>query len=412
MSHYPRWQTAVVKATLTKRRVVILAGARQSGKTTLAKLLSLKNTEYRTLDDKVLLEAAVHDPHEFVKHNNHLMIIDEVQKAPGLLPAIKKIVDEDNRPGQYLLTGSANIQALPGVTESLAGRISKIKLRPLAQGEIIKKKPNFLRSVFSQTFKKQNLIKLDRDEIINIAMRGGYPEVITASAKDRNSWHRDYIDAILERDLKDIINIRRQDAMRNLLHVVAAWSTKMIDLSSIGANLSIKRPTIESYLNALESLYLIERVMPWTKTDYERVGKQQKLMMVDSGLMASILQWQPKNIRFDKDKLGKLIETHVGCELQKHIDASDEIYALYHYRDREKREIDFLIENDDNQLLGIEVKSSSNVGLSEFKHLKWFSENIVLRNKTFIGIVLYTGEHIVSFGDGFWAIPISALYAA
>lgn len=410
MSKYPRWQKNTINKALRTRRVVILSGARQTGKTTLAKSLITPQTEYRTLDDKTLLQAAINDPREFVKHHTQFMIIDEVQKAVDLLPAIKKAVDENNQPGQYLLTGSANLQSLPNVTESLAGRVRKVPLRPLAQGEIYANAPNFIEYAFEESFQHTGTIA-NRDEIIKIAMRGGYPEVITLSSKERSIWHQDYIAALLERDMKDVINIRRHDAMKNLLHVVLAWSTKLMDISAIGSGLAIKRLTLESYLNALEVLYLIERIPPWIKTDYERVGKQSKLIANDSGLMTSLLKWRFSDIHLDTDRVGKLIETHVGNELQKQIDVSEGEYTLYHYRDREKREIDFIIERDNGDLLGIEVKASTMVNNADFKHLKWF-KSTMSDSKSFIGIVLYAGEHAVSFANNLWAVPIGYLYGS
>ncbi|OGT42625.1 MAG: hypothetical protein A3F13_09455 [Gammaproteobacteria bacterium RIFCSPHIGHO2_12_FULL_40_19] len=410
MSQYPRWQTPIVTSALKTRRVVIIAGARQCGKTTVSKSFEMSDTEYRTLDDKLLLQAAKTDPGEFVKHQSRCMIIDEIQKAPELLPAIKKAVDDDNRPGQFLLTGSSNIQALPGVTESLAGRIRTVSLRPLSQGELRNHQPNFLEHLFLQHPNKLKTEQVTRDEIIEIALCGGYPEVIPFSQRDRQLWHQNYIDALLERDLKDIIHIRRLDAMSQLMHVISAWSTKPIDISAIGSGLSLQRHTVESYFNALEALYLIDRIPAYGKTDYARVGKQSKLIMNDSGLMSSILRLRLDDIRFDADRIGKLIETHVGNELQKHINATEEQYVLYHYKDREKREIDFVIENEAGDLLGIEVKASTSVDLADFKHLRWFKENLKPARKNFMGIVLYAGNHISSLGDGMWAIPITALY--
>ena len=390
---------------------MIIGGARQCGKTTLSKSLVVSGTTYRTLDDKLLLQAAKIDPQEFVKHRENMMIIDEVQKALELLPAIKMVVDENNRPGQYLLTGSSNIQALPSVTESLAGRIREVPLRPLSQGEILGHLPNFIDGAFKQQFHLYNNI-LSRDDIIEIAMRGGYPEPLEFSSYDRQLWHQNYIDTLLERDLKEIINIRRQDALDSLVKIVAAWSTKPIDIAAIGSGLSLQRHTVESYFNALETLYLIDRIPAFAKTDYDRVGKQSKLIFNDSGLMASILRWRMDDIRLDSDRVGKLIETHVGNELQKHIDATENQCILYHYRDREKREIDFMIEGYHGDLLGIEVKASTTPSSNDFKHLKLFNEKIKPSDKNFIGIVLYTGNHIVSFGNSMWAVPISCLYSS
>jgi len=413
MSKYLRWQTAIVENALKTRRVVILAGARQCGKTTLAKTLIPSNGRYCTLDDKLLLQAAKGDPQEFIKKEAKsagLMIIDEVQKALELIPAIKMVVDENTDPGQFLLTGSADIQSLPGVTESLAGRIRKIPLRPLSQGEIAGNLPHFLKDAFEEKFTSPER-EWTRDEIIHIALRGGYPEPLYFEAYDRTLWHQNYVDTLLERDLKDIVNIKRQEAMENLMTVVAAWSTKPVDITAIGSSLSLQRQTLETYLNALKSLYLIDRIPAYANTDYDRIGKQEKLLMNDSGLMASLLRWQLEDIRFEGDCVGKLIETHVGNELQKHVDASEDRCVLSHYRDKDKREIDYLVTGPHGDILGIEVKASTSPGASDFKNLKWFKEHLIPARKKFIGIVFHTGPHVVSMGEGLWAVPIPLLYA-
>ncbi len=408
---YPRWQKNVIAQALKNRRVLLLSGARQCGKTTLARQLVSAQTAYRTLDDLTLKKLAESDPQDFVTHEFRTLVIDEIQRVPELLSAIKLIVDRDNRPGQFLLTGSANIQTLPSVKESLAGRIQKLRLRPLAQGEILESKPKFLEKAYNLSSFKRLSTAYDRRAILDMAFRGGYPEAIQLSARERKQWHLDYVDALIERDLQEISRINRQDAMKELLRVLAAWSGKYMDISAIGSGLSIRRPTVESYINALESLYLVERVRPWTKTDYERVGKHSKLFMTDSGLMASALGWKNEQVVLDPDRSGKLIETFVFNELAAQIDSSDTEYSLYHYRDREQREIDFLIERDDGALLGIEVKSGSSIKGEHFRHLQWFKQNLASKKRAFIGIVLYTGETAGSLGDGLWAVPFSALWS-
>lgn len=406
---YPRWQKRTIEKLMLERRVLLLSGPRQCGKTTLARELESNQTEYRTLDDITLREAAEVDPQGFVKRSRATLIIDEVQRVPSLFPAIKKAVDEDFRNGQYLLTGSTNIQSLPTVRESLAGRITKIRLRPLTHGELLKRSPRFIESAFDQSF-SSSAIHFDRDALLEIALKGGFPEPITLRERSRKRWHDDYIDALLERDLKDIARIQRNKAMRELVHVLAAWSGKFMDLSAIGSGLSIKRPTLESYINALETLFLVERVSPWTRTDYDRVGKRSKLYMADSGLMASILKWKMDRVRFDSDRSGKLIETFAFNEIMAQVEAGDGRYELFHYRDREKREIDFLIEREDSHLLGIEIKAGSAVNRNDFRHISWF-KNKLAGNRGFIGIILYTGEHPVSFGHNLWAIPLSFLWS-
>lgn len=408
-TYYPRWQKNSIEQMMTERRVLVLGGPRQCGKTTLAHELESDQTEYRTLDDNTLREAAANDPQGFIKRSTNTLIIDEVQLVPSLLPAIKKAVDEDTRSGQYLLTGSTNIQSHPAVKESLAGRIAKIRLRPLTQGEIKKTSPDFLGAAFKQSFKGCDP-QYDRDALLEIAFRGGFPEAIKLESHARKRWHLDYIEAILQRDLKEIARIQRKNAMRELVNVLAAWSGKFIDLSAIGSGLSIHRPTIESYMNALESLYLVERVEPWLKTDYARVGKQSKLFMADSGLMASLLRWKIDQVRFDPDRSGKLIETFAFNEIIAHIDAENGRYELFHYRDREKREIDFFIEREDGAILGIEIKAGSAIGNNDFKHMRWVGNNLI-KNKLFVGIILYAGKIPVSFGSNLWAVPLGSLWS-
>lgn len=414
-SNYSRWQQSSILSALKSRRVLILAGSRQCGKTTLAKEIADDNAIFRTPDDVTLLDAALSDPHGFVHHGDHLMIIDEVQKAPMLLKAVKQDVDTKQMPGRFLLTGSANIQSLPGVTESLAGRVRKIRLRPLALGEIARKQATFLENAFQNIFAIDTTMSADddyslKDHYLLKAISGGYPEALRQeNPRESRRWLMDYLDALMERDLQDILNIKRQDSMYKLIEVLAAWSGKFMDVSAIGSGLSISRPSIVAYINALEALYLVERVRPWLKTDYERVSKQDKLFMTDTGLMAAILRWRFEKVQFDGERNGKLIETLVFTQLAAQIDAQDEDYQLYHYRDRAKREIDFIVENENGDVLGIEVKAGSVVKKSSFKHLIWFKENTMKENH-FIGVVLYTDEHVLSFGEGLWAVPINTLW--
>jgi len=417
--NYHRWQEQNIIQALDHRRVILLAGARQCGKTTLAKQLSKTLTKikkkpspiYYTLDDSTLLDAALLDPHGFVTHDQQLMIIDEVQRAPRLLQAIKMDVDITKNPGRFLLTGSANIQSLPSVNESLAGRVRKIDLKPLAQGEIVGSKPDFLRNAFKQKFSKSPS-KYTKDDYLELAFKGGYPEAIEQkNLRERKRWHNDYIDTILERDLQDIAQIRRKDSIRKLVVVLAAWSSKYIDITGIGQELSVTRPTLETYINALEALFLIDRIRPWQTSDYDRISKQEKMFMVDTGLMTSLLSWAPEKVRLDGALNGKLIESYVYTQLIAILTSDDNEYDLYHYRDREKREVDFIIQHENGDILGIEVKAGSAVNADSFKHLRWFKERMADKvEKKFTGIVLYTGEHSIPFGKNMWAVPISALW--
>lgn len=406
---YNRWQQHTIERALQTRRVLLISGARQCGKTTLAKELETsEDINYLTLDDPATRRVAESDPQGFVQHYGKTLVIDEVQRVPDLLLAIKIKVDEDTRAGQYLLTGSVNLKSSPGVRESLAGRIRKIQLRPLSQGEILGTSPDFLDRAFNQDF-GQPKQSYGRNAMIDISFRGGFPEVLPFDAAERKLWHRDYVDALLDHDLRDIANIRRRNAMFELVRILAAWSGKFMDVSAIGASLSISRPTVETYINALEALYLVERVSPWTRTDYDRVGNRSKLFMTDSGLMSSVLGWNREQVRMNADRAGKLIETFMFNEIAALVGASYGRYNLFHYRDREKREIDFLVEREDHALLGIEVKAGSTIGRNDFRTLKWFKENIA-GDREFTGVVLYSGELAGSMGDGLWAVPFGTIW--
>lgn len=403
-----RWQEKGLKDALNSRRVVLLSGARQCGKTTTSKTIVDKDCIFRTLDDTTLLISAQSDPKGFIKHSKKTMIIDEVQRVPELITAIKKAVDENTKYGQYLLTGSVNLQTLPTVKESLAGRVKKIRLRPLSQGEIIENKPNFLNRLSKLDFVDNS--DFDKESLLELMFKGGYPEpLFMNNQKDRTSWYKDYLNTIIEYDLKDIANIKRQDTLKDLMAIIASFSSKFIDKSKITTSMGIANQTLDTYLGVLENTYLVDKLSPYLKTDYERVNKQSKYFVSDTGLMCSVLNWKIDDLILDSDKNGKLFETYVYNQLISQVDLENFDYSLYHYRDREKREIDFIIQDSNNTIYGIEVKSGTLISKEHFKHLKWFKNNLA-KDKKFVGIVLYSGENVVPFDENMFAIPINNLW--
>ena len=404
---YARWQKESIIRALNARRAVIVSGARQSGKTTLVKQFKSVDNQYRTLDDTSMLKVAQADPHGFIKRAQGTMIIDEIQKAPDLLPAIKMAVDADNTYGQFLLTGSADVYSLPTVTESLAGRVAIVRLRPLTNGEILETEPTFLEKAFNMDWPLQ-ITGYDKETVIEMAFRGGFPEVLNLSFEDRKAWHLDYTRALLERDLRNVANIRRKSAIQKVVEILMSWSGKYMDIAGICGGLTITRSTLETYINLLEAIYLFEEAPAWIVTDYDRVGKRSRIYAGDTGLMASVLNWRMDEVVLDSDKSGKIIETLVFNELSAQIDMKYG-YSLSQYRDRTGREIDFLVENDRGAILGVEVKAGSAVSKNDFKHLTWFRTNLV-KDRKFFGIVLYTGENVLPFGPDMYAVPISALW--
>jgi len=409
LKEYNRWQTENVKEAMKLRRVVVISGARQTGKTTLTKQVINETGIYRSLDDTDMLEFALSDPKGFVANKSGIMVIDEIQKAPKLIPEIKQVVDKNNRPGQFLLTGSANILTLPTISDSLAGRVKHIRLRPLTTGEIMGKKPSFLNRAFNKDF-PEKITGFNKADIIDLAFRGGYPEAAAINnLQHRKDWHIDYLNTIIERDLKDITNIHRQDTLKSLFDILASWSSKFMELTQITSALSINKITLDSYINTLVLMFMFEKVPPWLKTDYERIGKRSKFYATDTGIMTSVLNWNPKDVFVNNDRSGKLIETFIFQELAALIDLEKK-YSFFQYRDRVNREIDFLIEREDETLLGIEVKAGHNVSINDFKAQKWFRENLVKNTKAYIGIVVYSGDRTIQFEENLLAVPIAALW--
>jgi predicted AAA+ superfamily ATPase len=406
---YLRWQTENIKKALELRRVVIVSGARQAGKTTVSQQVLSETDKYRSCDDTDMLKFALSDPKGFVMNKSGTMVIDEIQKAPKLVPEIKQVVDKNNRPGQYLLTGSANILTLPTMSDSLAGRAKYMRLRPLTVGETLGKNPTFLKRAFNKDFPAE-IKGYNKADIIDLAFRGGYPEAVAINnSQHRKDWHNDYVQILLARDLRDIANIRRLDTLRYLVGILSSWSAKFIEMSQITAALSVNKLTLDSYINALVSMFMFEKVLPWLKTDYDRVGKRSKFYAADTGIMASVLGWNQKEVFMNEDRSGKLIETFVFQELAAQTDLESK-YTLSQYRDRLNREIDFLVEREDGSLLGIEVKAGHNVSKKDFKPQEWFITNILKNKNSYTGLVLYSGDRTINFSNNLIAIPIAALW--
>ena len=400
-----RWATEKVISQMRFRRGVHLTGARQVGKTTLVKSLEFDNARRYTLDDAIVRQAAVSDPGSFTRHGQgETLLIDEVQKVPELLDAIKMVVDDNSDKGQYLLTGSSNLRFAKAVRDSLAGRLGHVRLRPLALGEINGNKPSFLDAAFSRGFSAAYPL-LDKRDIIHIGFTGGYPEPLDFPASERREWCKLYLDDLLEKDIKDVTEIRKTAVLRSIALWLLARSSQFFTDEEMSAKAGVAKITAQNYVEALEALFLFDRVPAWAKSDYELVGKRPKWIAADSGLMAGILGWNEEEVYFDERRNGKFVETWVYQQLSAIAGISSE-YSLWQYRDGRKREIDFIVERDDGALLGVEVKSGRATS-DDFKHLKWFGDN--LATGPFTGVVLYSGKDVLHFGENLMAVPLSAL---
>ena len=400
-----RWILKELTHKLAYRRGVHLTGARQVGKSTLAGMIKFNQARRYTFDAKKTCEAARSDPYGFVKHAaGETLVIDEVQKVPELLDALKIALDNDNSKGQYLLTGSSNLHFAKAIKDSLAGRLGRIRLRALSLGEINGHQPTFLDVAFSQSF-KSSYPDLDKRDIIRIGFRGGYPEALELTNLERRTWFREYLDDILEKDVQDITEIRKTDVLRAAAVWLFAHSAQFITTDELAAKVGVAKVTVENYLTALKALYLFDRLPAWAKSDYALLGKRPKWFACDAGMMAGLLKWDPEDVYLDENRSGKFVESWAYQQIAALADVAGDM-EITHYRDNKRREIDFMVERSDGKLLGVEVKAGS-VSHSDFAHLKWFAKN--LASTPFTGIVLYSGTETLRFGEGFYAVPLSAL---
>jgi hypothetical protein len=405
-----RFSERILLEALEDTPVVLIHGSRQCGKTTLAKAIGeQRGYHYITFDDDNQLQAAKTDPVGFVLQLPENTILDEIQRAPELFTSIKASVDQNRKPGRFILTGSANVLLLPQLADSLAGRMEIIHLRPLAQCEITAQKPVFSQQLFSANFSGMNKNTYRRlgEKIAEIICTGGYPAAIArATEKRRSAWYRDYITTIIQRDVQNIANIRNLDILPKLLQLAASQTARLFNSAELAAPFSISRPTIREYLALLEQIFLFEQLPPWHTNRLSRLIKTPKIHLIDTGLACALLGINSQSLWQDKPLLGQLLETFIYQELRKQADWHDKDLKFYHFRNKDQVEVDIIVEQA-TQLAGIEIKAAATVTANDFKGLIKLKE--ALGEKFAAGVVFYDGENILPFGEKLFAIPISAL---
>jgi predicted AAA+ superfamily ATPase len=385
----------------------MVTGPRQSGKTTLVRELIKGERRYVTLDDDTPLEAALSDPVGFIRGLDQA-IIDEIQRAPELLRAIKMSVDKDRRPGRFLLTGSANVLALPQVSESLAGRMEIVDLLPLSPAEIRGDRPQFLQQAFEgrPTEPRHSLIG---DDLVHTVLTGGYPEMIRRrDEKRRQSWARNYLSTLVRRDVSDIADVEKQQGMARMFRILAHHSAKLTNFSQVGGQVGLDDKTARRYVLILEQLFIVRRLEPWFRNRIKRLVKTPKLHFLDSGLLAASLGATLERVEKDRSIFGRLLETFVFSEVLRQSGWFPETCDLYHFRDKDQNEVDIVAEDLVGGVVGIEVKASATVRAGDFKGLRKLAD---AAGKDFrIGLVLYDGDRVFSFGDRLFAAPVSCLW--
>jgi len=405
---FARFSSDLIATALADTPVVMLIGPRQCGKTTLARQFEGKEREYVTLDDDTVLGAARSDPTGFVRGFDRVAI-DEVQRAPELLRAIKRSVDSNRRAGRFLLTGSANILTLPQVSESLAGRMEIISLMPISRAEIVGKRPSFLKTAFAGKLVKPGAV-MTGDELVHAVLVGCYPEMLRReSPRRRQAWARDYVNAIVQRDVRDIAEVDKLDRLPALLQILAHHSGQLTNFTQIGGQIGIDDKTARRYVGILEQMFLVRRIPPWFRNPLNRLVKTPKLHFLDSGLLSAMLGLTAEQIAKNRAAFGPLLETFVFTEVVKQTSWLDESTTINHYRDKDQDEVDFIVTDERGAMVAIEVKASATVYSSDFKGIRKVKNTAGSDLK--LGVVLYDGTSVVPFGDRLYAAPISCLWS-
>lgn len=405
---YPRRIEPRIAEALQDTPVVLLAGPRQAGKTTLVRQIAeQEGLRYLTLDDALTLLSAREDPVGMIRGLDRA-VIDEIQRAPQLLLAIKKSVDEDRRPGRFLLTGSANLMTLPTVADSLAGRMETLSLLPLSQSEIESRPANWIDKAFSGQILDTERPALGGD-LIERVLRGGYPEAIArTSTRRRVTWARQYIDAIIQRDVGDVAGIEKMDHLPRFLRALAQTAGQMCNYTQLGGQVGLDGKTASRYVGVFEQMYLLKRIDVWARNRLNRVVKTPKLQFVDSGLLAALLDLATEEVQQDRTRFGKVLETFVFGELLKHTTTADGDYRLLYYRDADKVEVDIVIENAAGNLACVEVKAAATVKEGDLRGLKKLAS--IAGDQFRMGVLLYDGSETMPLGERIWAAPLSTLW--
>jgi len=406
---YPRYAEPRLTEALADSPVVLIHGPRQCGKTTLARIVGERmGYAYVNFDDDVARGAAEADPAGFVADLPEHTSLDEVQRVPALFAALKTAVDRKRVAGRFMLTGSANVLLMPKLADSLAGRMQILRLHPLAQCELARRAPAFLDVLFRGGFKTRQTERLAGQLAERIAA-GGYPAALARPTERRRAtWYRDYLEALVQRDVRDLARISALDALPRLLSLAAAQTARLLNVADLAAPFQLSRPTIRDYVTLLERVFLLETLPPWHSNRLSRLVKTPKLHLGDSGLACALLGVDAASLAADRPLLGQLLETFVFQELRRQASWRDEPIGFFHFRDKDGAEVDIVLERGARELVGVEVKASATVTVADFRGMRKLREAAGKRFAA--GVVLYDGEITASFGDGFFAVPLRAFW--
>ena len=409
-----RHLTEPLRQALSDTPVVLVNGARQTGKSTLVESPELAgdDRQYLTFDDPGVLAAARRDPNGFVAGLATPATLDEVQHVPELFPAIKVDVDRKREPGRFLLTGSANVLLLPKLSESLAGRMEVLTLWPFSQGEINGVREGFLDSLFSKkpVWTAKRAGAMSREELLAKVLAGGYPPVAARpTGACRKAWFQSYLTTILQRDVRDLANITDLSAVPRLLAVVASRAGGLLNFADLSRSLSLPQTTLKRYFALLEATFLVQLLPPWSGNLGQRAIQTPKVYLNDTGLLAHLLGLTMERLTVDAGLAGGALENFVLMELRKHCARSETQPQIYFWRTVAGQEVDLVLEDSAGHLVGVEVKASATLGGSDVRGLQAMANAVGKR--WLRGVVLYTGTEVIPFAGNLHGLPLPLLWA-
>ncbi|MEO8540167.1 MAG: ATP-binding protein [bacterium] len=405
---YARHLTASLRDAMADTPVILIAGARQTGKSTLVQSVA-PESGYFTFDDELTLRAARSDPQGFIQSLPRPVVLDEVQLLPEIFRPIKLVIDRDRRPGSFVLTGSANVMLLPRLSETLAGRMEILTLWPLSQGELSGMREGFIDAAFADAPPMLAPSRMSQTELVERVLEGGFPEVVQRTNAPRTrAWFRAYTTSMVQRHVSDIATIDAIEEMPKALSLIAAQATGIANVAKLSQSLAIPHTSMTRYLNLLRAAYLVQSVPGWSGRLNQRVMKANKLTILDSGVLGYMRNATPARMIVDRETFGPLLETFVMMELRKQLGWSDTLAELYYFRTHGGLEADFLIESSDGRVVALEVKAKAAPSARDFRAMEFLRDE--LGDRFIRGILLYTGEHTLPFGDRIWAMPIDGLW--
>ena len=410
-----------IEAALEWSRVVVIHGARQTGKTTLARgIAEARGGTYISLDDDEQRESVLLDPVAFFSNQRYPLAVDEVQLGGNrVIVAIKQLVDEEQTPGRFMLTGSTNFLAVPSISESLAGRVRIFRLWPLSEAELAGVDPTEIDHWFEGVPRPAPASHLGRADYFARACQGGYPEVVGLAPSQRQRWFDDYVETVVQRDILALASVRRAASLPRLLRWAAAFTSSEINQTEAAKELAVSRSVIASYLEWLQTVFLLHELPAWSRNLSSRTTLRPKFHLTDAGLAASLLGVEPAALASPTAPAsGPLLETFVINEIARQLAASPHKRVLYHWRNHQDRnyrgrEIDLVIEAPDGGLVAVEVKATSSPARRHVDHLRWLRDKIddASPGSFRAGILLHTGPHTLPLDDRLHLRPISCLWS-